>query len=774
MDLALEILQDQGPVIRTSRNQAPPRPPPAERAPAGSGADYNFVGRRYKIALGGSLWAPPPPGSAPDPAARRAGALQLRIESAGPGTALTLATPAGAEPYGVARAELSLSVGDGGVSVERFCIVPAGLDPSSPVEPETLRLLVRAEHWEGAAGPVGRALEGGGQQAEERGAGAAHGGEEEGSLVAAFQRLGRCEPALPAPDQPTQISCPRPRLAPGPAGGPHAGRPVSRRPPSADSLDEAASAVHSSGAADEGPGASARRRRLSSAGALPAGVPAPAARLAPPFLHGGDAARDEAARFVAVAAAALQIVAHEVGARHPVDASWAAPRRLLRACADLAAALSLPEIFDTPLFADEEGRGRLRGYLEDLRLSGSADLVEGVYAAWHDALTSVHPDYYQQLEEAEAMAGHCWNCIAVATGPWHVIPHDLLPVGRPIFFALVEKAEEAVGRHAGRPRCSPPAPPPAALSGTSSSAKGTPPLNPVRAPFTRLHPAADADPHLFGASADFTAWSQVIRAGATPSRLEVEVLVGLNEALERDPQRFEEAEVLLQKLYFFTEADPADRFDEVLVLRALAHNVLFRGSAQKAAGMLKRAVGILETLPDEYRAAGDRLEHTLALTSFHVADLAGLVRHVRRMMATIRRLRRHSEGHMDIFWFGRTFSISLSKHQVRPGRAARVLTAEDYAQGAAWALSLVRRFRLLPKSVAPFIEGHMTYQLAMAHMTAGAWSKALACLERAKKDLYDRFPAYFSPRQRRIADLGEAIAACHQRLAAAGGKHTRS
>eukprot|EP00741_Cyanophora_paradoxa_P014661 tig00020816_g14139.t1 len=108
--------------------------------------------------------------------------------------------------------------------------------------------------------------------------------------------------------------------------------------------------------------------------------------------------------------------------------------------------------------------------------------------------------------------------------------------------------------------------------------------------------------------------------------------------------------------------------------------------------------------------------------------------------------------------------------KVRPGRLSKAYTAEDFAQANSWALALTRRFRLLPKSIAPFIEGHMTYQLAMAHMGYGAWAKALACLERAKEELYDRYPAYFSPRQRRIVDLGEAIAACRERLGADGGR----
>eukprot|EP00741_Cyanophora_paradoxa_P018947 tig00021108_g18291.t1 len=775
----LEILHDQGPVIRTSRNQAPPRPPPAERAPAGSGADYHLVvGRRYRVALcAGSPSSTP--GTTPDssseqePAARRV--LQLHIEPAGPSTALALATPAGAEPYGVARPRICLTVGDGGVCDERFCIIPANPDPASPLaETETMRLVVGGPDGT----PVGlftvrvaprpappsqkRALD------ERREKAAA--GEEDAALIDAFQRLGRwaAEPSAPA---------------------------IQTRPSSADSNSDAGTTLT---ADDDGGGPAARRRRPSSGGLGRRRSP-PAAHLPPPFRHGSEAAREEAAQFVAAAAAALRAVASEVGARHPVDASWAAPARLVRACTDLAAALSLPE---------------------DLRLSGSPHLVEGVYAAWHDALTSAHADFFTQLADGALMAEHCWHCIAVATGPMHVLPPDLLPVGRDYVFALLDKAAEAVKPHGA-------AEPLLAARATARRAFG-------HLLFSEINEAID----LY-----FTAWSQVIRAAGTPSRLEADILIELAEALGRHPDRYEDVQTVYEKvrgkkgykgvlfsaaanaapqqlprpavvltrqpppqLYFFTGPDPADRFNEARVLRALGpprprrpaqprppspapprhdnalssltNNTLFFGRARDTAGMLQRAVSILETLPDEYRVTADRFELTTAHACFHGGDLAGVVRHARRISAIMQRLRRHSEPQMDLFWFGRSMSSLFDACKVRPGRLSKAYTAEDFAQATSWTLALIRRFRLLPKSIAPFIEGHMTYQLAMAHMGYGAWSKALACLERAKRDLYDRFPAYFSPRQRRIVDLGKAIAACRERLGAApagggGGKTDR-
>eukprot|EP00741_Cyanophora_paradoxa_P014660 tig00020816_g14138.t1 len=774
--MQLEILHDQGRVIRTSRNQVLPRPPLAERAPAGSGADFNLVvGRRYRVALcAGSPTSTPgtTPDSSPEqgPPARRA--LQLHIEPAGPSTALALATPAGAEPYGVARPRIGLTVGDGGVCDERFCIIPANPDPASPLaETETLRLLVggpdgtpvglitvrvaprpappnqkrpwtrRAPPRPGSGPPAGAGAARGSrgrraQRQESAGArrrsGGRRGGRGAHRRVPAPRAVVAAEPAAPA---------------------------IQTRPPSADSNCDAGTTLT---ADDDGGGPAARRRRPSSGGLGRRRSPPPPAHLPPPFRHGSEAAREESVKCVAAAAEALRAVASEVGARHPVDASWAAPTRLVRACGDLAAALSLPEVFDTPLFADEEGRGRLRGYLEDLRLSGSPHLVEGVYAAWHDALTSAHADFFAPLADAALMAEHCWHCIAVATGPMHVLPPDLLPVSRDYVFALLDKAAEAVKPHGA-------AEPLLAARATARRAFG-------HLLFFEINEAID----LY-----FTAWSQVIRAGGTPSRLEADILIELGEALVRDPARYEDVQTVYDKMYFFTSAEPADRFNEVRVLRAIvssppaAHNTFFFGRARDTTGMLQRAVAVLETLPNEYRVTADRFELTIAHACFHGGDLAGLVRHARRMTAIMQRLRRHSEPHMDLLWYGRSMSSLFVAGKVRPGRLSKAYTAEDFAQANSWALALTRRFRLLPKSIAPFIEGHMTYQLAVAHMGYGAWAKALACLERAKRDLYDRFPAYFSPRQRRIVDLGEAIAACRERLGAApaggggGGKADR-
>eukprot|EP00741_Cyanophora_paradoxa_P014662 tig00020816_g14140.t1 len=583
--MQLEILHDQGRVIRTSRNQVIPRPPLAERAPAGSGADFNLVvGRRYRVALcAGSPSSTP--GTTPDssseqePAARRV--LQLHIEPAGPSTALALATPAGAEPYGVARPRIGLTVGDGGVCDERFCIIPANPDPASP-----WRRRRRCD------GTPKRALD---ERREEAAA-----GEEDAALIDAFQRLGRwweAEPLAPAIQTRRASRLPgasRPRLTEG------------RRPPSADSNCDAGTTLT---ADDDGGGPAARRRRPSSGGLGRRRSPPPAAHLPPPFRHGSEAAREEAVKCVAAAAEALRAVASEVGARHPVDASWAAPARLVRACTDLAAALSLPEVFDTPLFADEEGRGRVRGYLEDLRLSGSPHFVEGVYAAWHDALTSAHADFFTQLADAALMAEHCWRCIAVATGPMHVLPPDLLPVGRDHVFALLDKAAEAVKPHGA-------AEPLLAARATGRRAFG-------HLLFFEINEAID----LY-----FTAWSQVIRAGGTPSRLEADILIELAEALARDPARYDDVQTVYDKMYFFTGPEPADRFNEVRVLRALvssspaAHNTLFYGRARDTAGMLQRAVAVLETLPNEYRVTADRFELTTAHACFHGGDLAGLVR----------------------------------------------------------------------------------------------------------------------------------------------------
>eukprot|EP00741_Cyanophora_paradoxa_P022707 tig00021494_g21929.t1 len=418
--------------------------------------------------------------------------------------------------------------------------------------------------------------------------------------------------------------------------------------------------------------------------------------LGAPFRHASEASRRAAVEVVDAAQAALAVAAAAAGVAHP--------------------ALGRAEALDTGLVGTREGRPRVRRALEDTRLCGSSDLIEGVFAAWGRLLGPASPGAprYPLLEDARLHAEHAWNVLEIATGGGGSasVSADLLPVGRAFLFGLLDAADAAAAPHA-----------PADPRSPAAARRGAP-----------------------GCSA--RAWSALVQAGQTPSRLEAALLCALVDLLRRMPARRALAQHLASRVYWYSTPAPEDRHLEATAHRALGLEAYAGKRWREARGHLERALTALEGTPAGCRIAAEKVHESLAGACFHLLDFAGCMRHGRAAFRLMRDLFCFSWPELDLL----RVPLAMMRAGVRAGEAprgpnARPPTMADAIKTLRWMLLFNRRALVLSRSHFASIayEGHGLFQLGTAYADVGDWPRALACLDKANSTLYGRYPAYFPP-----------------------------
>eukprot|EP00741_Cyanophora_paradoxa_P013983 tig00020723_g13499.t1 len=476
--------------------------------------------------------------------------------------------------------------------------------------------------------------------------------------------------------------------------------------------------------------------------------------MAAPYRHASAASRDGAAAMVHASHAAVGVVATSVGVAHPVRGNRPSPPRLLTACRDLAAALSNAEVFDSPLFRSREGRFRARRALEDLRLAGSSELLESVAAAWRSHILAAGSDPetgtfpgLKDPEDAALAAEHAWNAVSVLCGEARFASSDLFPVPRSYVFSLIEHADRLTAPHwEGRPalRC-----------------------EAMRRRAWALEQWRESDAAL---ELYFEAWSELIRAGETPSRQEAGLLCELADSLLRMPNRSHLGSHICPRLYWFCDGDEEDVFGEACAIRTLGWEAFMNGKWRNSRRHLERAAGILAPMSPGYRAPLERIFQTTALASFHVGDLSGVHTYARRSLAQASETYGFGYPEIDYTFNWLPWWLNVLEHKVRPGTMKREPKLEDVASNMRWSLLLTERVLFRGHALRDAVVGHAIFQLARAQVHCGEWAKALGSLARARSVLYDRYPAYFPPHSGRMENIRRMEAECRERSGQGAGQ----
>eukprot|EP00741_Cyanophora_paradoxa_P008439 tig00001331_g8166.t1 len=499
--------------------------------------------------------------------------------------------------------------------------------------------------------------------------------------------------------------------------------------------------------------------------------------MAPPYRHASAASRDGAVAMVHASHAAVGAVAASLGVKHPVPGNRHPPPRLVTACRDLAAALSNAEVFDSPLFRSRDGRFRARAALEDLRFSGSSELarpypppslppafvrergaqLESVAGAWRKLLLAAGTHAgalvgFPDPDDAALAAEHAWNAIAVLCGEARIVSADLLPAERlatPHFAGRAALRCEAMRRRAWALEQARPAPGPDLR----------PPPTRGRGQWRESDAALEL---LFGA------WSELIRAGETPSRQEAALLCELADLLLRMPHRSHLGFHICTRLYWFCEGEDEDRFGEACAVRTLGWGAFMRGQWRSSRRHLERAVSILTPMSPGYRAPLERIYQTMGVCSFHTADLGGLRHYAGRSLAQTCEAYGFAYPELDYTFNWLPWWMSIIEHKVKPGTMNREPKLEDVASNLRWNVMFMERFVMRGHPFRESVVGHALFQLARAQMRCGEWAKALGSLARSRSVLYDRYPAYFPPGSARMEIIRRMEAECRGRVQAGG------
>eukprot|EP00741_Cyanophora_paradoxa_P005109 tig00000857_g4951.t1 len=510
--------------------------------------------------------------------------------------------PAGSEtpPAFALRVDLPIPTGD---VAHAMALPPA---PPLPAPNECTPSLPNAE-----AGPA---------QAE----GAASADATVDDLVSAFGELCRFDPSPP------------PRLPPTPSPPPPLSRP--RAP------ENAAGATFS--AANAGP----------SAGAAPLRPLGLAFGVQASYAPGAEAERRGALELVEAAAAAVHAAAQAAGVGHFLALPPAPPRAVVDACVDLAAALSSPAFFETQLFTTRDGRYRTRQLIDDLRLSGSSELVDGLLASWRQTLLSVPVESLALASDAAALAQHVWNAIEVIAGHPHTMKTvDLVPVDREFIFSLLEKVDQVLAGH-----------------------RGADPVLHVGALTRRawlMFQYGDVEQAL---ECYFTAWSEVIRCRLAPSRLEIQVLCELIEILLLVPSKWELADHLCSKVYWFATGDVEDKYLEAYASRTMGMVAMAFGRWKAAKHHLGRSAELVELLPVGYRLYAERLYKNLGHLAYHTGDFIGCLRYAWKTVDALSRYAGISWNEADPFSYSLRAAKAICDSDLRPGRMKRSYTMADF------------------------------------------------------------------------------------------------
>eukprot|EP00741_Cyanophora_paradoxa_P011948 tig00020572_g11545.t1 len=500
-------------------------------------------------------------------------------------------------------------------------------------------------------------------------------------------------------------------------------------------------------------------------------APRPPPRLGPSYRHADAEARDVALAGVYAAEAAATAAAKAAGLSHPASADdiagcragraeqWA---RLQSGLRGLAWALAGAEVLDTDLFRTRDGTLEARRALEDLRLSGSQELMDMVLDTWRLHILRV-PDELTK-EDAVLLAEHAWGLLQIVCGWDPGADWTLLPVNRDYVLTLLEKVERVLAPYVEE--SGPDADP--ALFARTAAAR-------ARA----LEQIGDGEA---AAAGYFEAWAALMRAGLAPSRREAAVLQPLVDLLLRMPARADLGAQLCDRLYWFEESDE-DRYGQSLALQTLAARHQLRGQLTEAANLLTEALGLVAPLSPGYRTHAWQLHQSLMAISLQRLDLPAAYRHAKRGYALLAESALPSAPDADSTFaatrrargnVGSAPGGGVTPKGPNPATPAAIAGSDSASPEppppgpvVETVQNVVRVLFLLgseTQRAAPLIEGHSLYQAGLAEMAAGAHRRALESLERAARALYRRFPAYFPPQSPRVRQLNMAIGECRARL----------
>eukprot|EP00741_Cyanophora_paradoxa_P020596 tig00021275_g19880.t1 len=525
--------------------------------------------------------------------------------------------------------------------------------------------------------------------------------------------------------------------------------------------------------------------------------------LAPPYRHGSDAAREEATVFFRAALAAVRSCAQAAGVKHPVAAGDPPSPHVLRACEDLATALSSPELFDTPLFSTLDGRFRARAALEDLRLTGSTALARRPPRR-RPARPAAPPNRPPPApatgltqaalcrEDAELVAWHVWNIFEVCNGAWRWLrAPDLGPVDPAYMAALFDRANLLL-KARPRPALGLPAHPHVARDALLSARATIWRARLIHAYENWQLPSgagAEAAAELY-----FEAWSVLIRAGLTPSREEATILSDLTWVLTFVPAKWDLCGHFASKMYWFCGDAVEDRWSEAVAITNMGLEASLRGRARLAIRHFARGAELIEALSEGARPALNCCHEMTAHSCFHIGDFRGALKAGRLAAYALHTTHGYSYQDTDIWAEAQRTIWGIHNARQKPGVLSRVFTLNDFAIGIKWSLRVLNRVDICPKPRLTFLVAHSYYrvrpaphpaprptrpspdrrprpsvQLGCVYHLLEKPAKAAPYLEKAAAH-YAAYPAYFPPEGGRMRRLAELLATCRGALPAGGGE----
>eukprot|EP00741_Cyanophora_paradoxa_P022566 tig00000248_g21791.t1 len=414
----------------------------------------------------------------------------------------------------------------------------------------------------------------------------------------------------------------------------------------------------------------------------------------------------------------------------------------------LAMLLSDPRVLDTPLMRTLAGRESFHRALHAVRRAARrAAASDAVVASLLSAIVAA-PDTWKRGEDARAMVAHCCNlCAALGIEPI-MVTNDMLLIRPDCYNQLATKA----------------------LRIGADWANAAPELQfealflQACIAFCEKRPEDCAEPL-------FAAWSLLLKAGLSPSRLEARVLRFLA-SVHLYTDRLDMADHFIDRMYWYTETDD-DRMVEVD-----AHMSEFVRASQgkrwdAAVALAQRSLAVLEAMrvplrqkivrlhasppppppprPEAPRSASQSLVYVL----FRARRITAAFQQYRRMVEYIRSERLHAYGDADGFNISKIWLRQRNSELDGP----RHMAAAD----------LLRTLKLVSFVMKAADPGQTTPQVAHVLWcygdilaATGEHKGAVAALHKCL-EAYARFPEHFPEDSGRIravrARLQESVAA---------------
>eukprot|EP00741_Cyanophora_paradoxa_P011066 tig00020553_g10698.t1 len=263
----------------------------------------------------------------------------------------------------------------------------------------------------------------------------------------------------------------------------------------------------------------------------------------------------------------------------------------------------------------------------------------------------------------------------------------------------------------------------------------------------------------------FAAWSELIRAQLTPSRLEATLLRHILELLMY-LGKVEQARSLSARLYYFdASSDPADRFHKGNALHLLATvEYAINKRVEEAIGLYTRAVEAFEGLHPAYLEIGARSFGNRGIMLSHTGRTGGVrVLQARRDIKRWFSLLEGSAEAWSVHWSGWTLLRWFWCHPQDPSsEVARTLLPLKRL------LKTMELMLALPivdtKGRTPTRAGSL-YELGCAYLLAGNNARAKKALEEARAWYTRCVPLHFPPESPRMQSIARAIEEAEARAA---------